>query len=133
MLQDHHLGKVRVSVYHISMPAVVVVVVVVVMAATAWPSAYKIWEVEGVGAKIARFNARPICPYKQGEARPEATPSCIRDRYWAVSAVSLFRNYTKMHSTPSGRYGSCYDCNQFRGEGRIGAHWSTRVTLLAVT
>ena len=33
----------------------IVVVVVVVMAATAWPSAYKIWEVERVGAKIARL------------------------------------------------------------------------------
>ena len=32
-----------------------VVVVVVVVAATAWPSAYKIWEVERVGAKIARL------------------------------------------------------------------------------
>ena len=33
----------------------VVVVVVVVVAATAWPSAYKIWEVERVRAKIARL------------------------------------------------------------------------------
>ena len=30
-------------------------VVVVVVADSAWPSAYKIWEVERVGAKIARL------------------------------------------------------------------------------
>ena len=32
-----------------------VVVVIVVVAATAWPSVYKIWEVESVRAKIARL------------------------------------------------------------------------------
>ena len=69
--------------------------------------------------KFGRWKDGPICPYKQGEARPGATPSCISARYWAASAVSLFRNYTKMHSTPSGGWGSSYDCKPFRGRGRV--------------
>ena len=109
------------------------------VAATAWPSTYK-KRVRRSRGYDCMPQARPICPYKQGEAPVKATPLCISDRYLTTFKVKQrppkqvnFQNgvsYPFREFEESGKLGTA---KIFRRRGECGARWSTRVTLLIMT